>query len=96
MSALLVTQPKRKILTPIELPRLRAVSTRSPIDVPILPEVENPRPARLRAVPEMEIAPSEHERSVSRLERLVDALKVGVVIAASVAFAFSLELWLTF
>lgn len=96
MSALLVTQPKRKILTPIELPRLRAVSARSPIDVPKLPEVEEPSPGRLHAVPALETPPSEHTRSITRLERLVGVLKVGVVIAASVTFALSLELWLTF
>lgn len=96
MSALLVTQPKRKTLNPVELPRLRAVSTRSPIDVPALPEASQPGAARLRAVPAPEPLPAQDTRTASGLERLIGILKVGVVVAASVAFALSLELWLTF
>ena len=93
MSALLVTKPQQTELLPVNLPLLRAVSAKPAIDVPQLsPVAPAPRP-RLSVVSE------QHERVVSTehqgLERLVGALKVGVIVAASVAFAIGLQLWLS-
>lgn len=89
MSALLAPQPKTGTLTPVELPRLRAVSTRAPIDIP------NLKPTVLHAVP---AASDTHSIAVedAHADRLLGILKAGVVIAASTAFAFGLELWLSF
>lgn len=93
MSALLVSQPQHTGLRPVDLPRLRAVSNRAPIDVPQLP-----KPAPMPVV-ELSVVADASDHEVSRanegLERLVGALKIGVTIAASVAFAFGLQLWLT-
>lgn len=93
MNAMPAGQPQKSVLTPVDLPRLRAVSTRSPIDVPVLTS-SRPEPVALRAVPDL--TPAEAMHAPRGLERLVGALKVGIIISASVAFALGLELWLTF
>ncbi|WP_182354610.1 hypothetical protein [Flaviflexus huanghaiensis] len=92
MSALLTSRSHTGALTPIDVPRLRAVSNRARIDVPKL-SVTPPERVELRAVPD--VAPV-RETDVNGMERLVGAIKVGIIASASVAFAFGLELWLTF
>ena len=96
MSALLTTQPQTTApLTPVDLPRLRAVSTRAAIDVPVL-EVTPVAQRKLRAVASLDTAPHERAQRPTVLDRAAGILKVGVIVAAAVTFALSLELWLTF
>lgn len=92
MSAVLNPRSTTGTLTPIDLPRLRAVSTRAPIDVPKL-DVTRSEHVELRAVPD---PMPQGAPQFGGLERLAGALKIGIIASASVAFAFGLELWLTF
>ncbi len=92
MSAVLDRRSHAGTLRPVDLPRLRAVSARAPIDVPAL-TVTRPERVALQAVPDMG---PEHDRDLGGVGRLVGVLKFGIIASASAAFAFGLELWLTF
>lgn len=91
MTALPIQRHTAPSVTPVDLPRLRPVSTRQPIDVPVLhaPVTAPSAPAPLRAVREP------HEETVTpTMRRVLDVATIGLTIASASAFAVTLQYWL--
>lgn len=91
MTALPVIGTKAAV-TPVNLPKLRAVSNRTPLDIPSLPNPE-PAPRPLRAVPVA--AETQASEEFPLLARVASGLGYGLVVISGCVGALGLQWWLS-